>query len=64
MLGDRPSLLDAQRKLLKNGMRVNAMCVLNTMRGAFYSGLRALFDCALFECIFVCFVMSDVMSDE
>lgn len=56
MLGDRPSLLDAQRKLLKNGMRVNAMCVLNTMRGAFYSGLRALFEC--FEC-FECFVMSD-----
>lgn len=58
MLGDRPSLLDAQRKLLKNGMRVNAMCVLNTMRGAFYSGLRALFDCAL-SAFFVCFVMSD-----
>lgn len=50
MLGDRPSLLDAQRKLLKNGMRVNAMCVLNTMRGAFYSGLCA-----------CCDVMSGVM---
>ena len=32
------------------------MCVLNTMRGAFYSGMRALFEC--FEC-FECFVMSD-----
>ena len=50
MLGDRPSLLDAQRKLLKNGMRVNAMCVLNTMRGAFYSGLCGFFVC--FICVF------------
>lgn len=37
MLGDRVSLLDAQMKLMKTGMRVNAMCVLRTIRGAFYS---------------------------
>lgn len=45
MLGDRVSLLDAQMKLMKTGMRVNAMCVLRTIRGAFYSRWSCDCDC-------------------